>query len=441
MKLIIKAALTALIAGAAISLLSGCALEQSPYEINNAEDYTVSVKFDANGGTFTTNTSVIVDSFNISELPSGEDGTKSIALITPDNESRGHDAFKAELTDHFLAGWYAERAESTDENGNTVYTYSQKWDFENSRLTINPDKEYSSDEPILTLYAVWVPLFEVKFHSLDTGEYIQSYFFTPTDDNSITLPKWNEETGSVEMFDFPKVQGYTFNKAYLDAEGKQAVKGDAVKHPGTVDYENGTANDSVLSIYIDWKEGDWYKIYTAEQFIDNASLTGHYEILADLDFTDEIWPTSFMYGNFEGEIVGNGHTIKNVEVTQTNNSKVNAGLFGNLTDKASVSDVTFDNVTFTVKGGTRMMGATFGLFAGTLSDSCSLSKVQIKNSTLLIDSSAYFGTDDYSIGLVCGMGNAKKIKKAGIKCAATGNAPDSIKVTSDGNEVTVTVKE
>lgn len=441
MKLTIKAAIAALVAGAAITLLSGCALEMSPYEINNAENYTVSVKFDANGGTFTTNTSVIVDSFNISELPDGEDGDKSLALITPDDENRGHDAFKAELKDHFLAGWYAVRTESKDSDGNTVYTYSQKWDFENGRLSVNPDKEYSAEEPILTLYAAWVPLFEVKFHSLDTGEYIQSYFFTPTDDNKLQVPAWDKETGAVEMYDFPKVQGYTFNKAYLDADGKKAVKGEFVTHPGTVDYENGTAKDSVLSLYIDWKEGDWYKIYTAEQFLDNASLTGHYEILADLDFADEIWPTSFMYGNFEGEILGNGHKIKNVSITQTNNSKVNAGLFGNLTDKASVTDVTFENVTFTVKGGTRVVGASFGLFAGTISDKCNLSKVQIKNSTLLVDSSAYFGVDDYSIGLVCGMGNANKIKKADIKCESCGNDPDSIKVSSDGNDVTVTTVE
>ena len=53
-----------------------------------------------------------------------------------------------------------------------------------------------------------------------------------------------------------------------------------------------------------------------------------------------------MYGNFNGTIKGNGHTIKNVTIEQTNNSKVNAGLFGYLAETSSLSDLTFENVTF-----------------------------------------------------------------------------------------------
>ena len=47
---------------------AGCGEAETPYQLNDAENYTVSVKYDAGNGTFTTNTSVIVDSYNISEL-------------------------------------------------------------------------------------------------------------------------------------------------------------------------------------------------------------------------------------------------------------------------------------------------------------------------------------------------------------------------------------
>ena len=57
----------------ALVLVTGCAGQETPYEKNDALNYTVSVKYDANGGVFTTSTSVIVDSYNLSELPVDED--------------------------------------------------------------------------------------------------------------------------------------------------------------------------------------------------------------------------------------------------------------------------------------------------------------------------------------------------------------------------------
>ncbi|MBR2489625.1 MAG: hypothetical protein IKB45_04055, partial [Clostridia bacterium] len=62
MKLRIKALFIAVLSLAAVALFAGCSAEKTPYEKNNDENYTVSVRFDANGGMFTTNTSVIVDS-------------------------------------------------------------------------------------------------------------------------------------------------------------------------------------------------------------------------------------------------------------------------------------------------------------------------------------------------------------------------------------------
>lgn len=431
--------LTALTLGS-ICLFTACGNEQTPYEINDEENYTVSVKYDANGGVFTTNTSVIVDSYDISDMKA-QDGVVEIPLITPDDKSRENDAFKATKSGYFLAGWYAERTEDgKDEDGKTLYTYGDKWDFEEDVLEVDVDKTYSSQEPVITLYAAWVPLFEIEFYSLDSGEYINSYEYDPSVVKEIKIPEWDEETGAVEMYNFPENDGYTFNGAYYDEAGTQQIVS-VLEHVGEVDEETGTADETVMKVYVDWLEGEWYHIYTVDQFLDNASIKGNYEIHADLDFTDENWPSSLMYGNFTGSIKGNGHKFTNIELKQTNNSKVNAGLFGNLTEEASITDLTFENVTFTIEKGTRVAGASFGLFAGTLSDGAELSNINILNGVIQIDSSCYFGVNDYSIGLLCGTGNAAVIPNAQITCVPTGDNPENVQISVEGNDVTVEISK
>ena len=436
MKLNNKKILVLLCLVLALAFTAGCSAEKTPYEINDSEGYTVSVRFDANGGVFTTNTSVIVDSYNVSGLAVNGEGKAEIPLLTPDNALRGNDAFTAINNGHFLAGWYAERTETTDSQGNTVYTYGRKWDFENDRLAVDPGVEGTSAEPVLTLYAAWVPLFQIEFYSLESGEYLNTYTFNPTTDGEIRVPALDEERGAIELYDFPENPGYTFNGAYYDAEGKQAVDTELVQHPGLVDETTGTAENHVLKLYVDYVEGEWYHIYNVEQFLDNASVSGCYVIHADLDFSDEIWPSSLMYGNFSGTIQGNGHTFSNISIEQTNNSKVNAGLFGSLTEKAVVSDLTLENLTFTIEAGTRVAGASYGLFAGSVSDKAVVENVAISSGTLQVDSGCYFGVDDYVIGLVCGMGSVD-IDPANITTAGVGNAPETVVITVDDTEVTV----
>lgn len=386
-------------------LLAGCGAEESPYVINDSQGYTVSVKYDANGGIFTTNTSVMVDTYNLSQVPQNG-GVASIALLEPNNAARGNDAFSAVKNGYFLAGWYAGRTENgTDEKGNPRYIYSEPWDFAASRLEVDTGKTYTSAEPVLTLYAAWVPMLRIDFYDRATGEFLESHSFDPSAGMEFPLPQWDRDTGAIEMYDFPEYAGHTYDCAFYDAAGAQPVTGESVTHPGTVDYATGSAENGVLSLYLDWTEGQWYHIYSLEQFKDHASVAGSYVLHTDLDFTDEIWPSSLMYGNFSGTIEGNGHIIKNVQLRQTNNSKVNAGLFGYLTEEAAIRDVTFENITFTIEAGTRVAGTSYGLLAGTVSAEAEVTGVSILASRLLVDAGSYFGVDDYVIGLVCGMGS------------------------------------
>ncbi len=426
---------------AALLILSGCGAEQTPYEINDQQGYRVSVKFDANGGTFTTNTSVIVDSFDPSTLTAGEDGLVHIPLIAPDDAARGHDAFTPVYSGYFLAGWYQERIAEEDANGNTVYSYRNKWDFANDRISVDPKGDYSAANPEMTLYAAWVPMFQVELVDLDSGETVGWVTYDPSLQQEIKMPGWDKETGCMEMHKFPERSGYTFQEAYLDAEGKERVRTQTLNHKGTVDYETGTAQNPVMKLYTKWQAGEWYHIYNVEQFTENASVTGNYVLYNDLDFTDENWPTALMYGNFSGSIVGNGCTIENITLEQTNNSKVNAGLFGHIMEDASLQNVTFRNVNFTISAGTRVAGASFGLLAGNIADTAQLADVKIESSTLSVNSRCYFGADDYVIGLVCGSGNTHGVDFSQIACTATGESPERVKLAVDGNQVSVSFVE
>ena len=419
-------------------LATGCGETLTPYQTNDAENYTVSVRFDANGGSFTTNASVVLitDSYNLSELSKNEKGNAEIALLSPDDSARGIDAFTASKNGCFLAGWYAKRTE----NGNGEYTYSEKWDFKKDILEVDPSKSYSSENPVLTLYAAWIPLFSIEYYSLGSDEVLKTQTVDPTKEIEFSIPAWNEKTGAIDMFQFPERSGYTFNKVFTDKNGETELSGESFSHPGVVDYATATATDTVFKLYVDWTEGEWFHIYNADQFIKHASFNSNLIIHEDLDFEGKIWPTSLMHGNFTGVIQGNGHTFKNISFAQTSNNKNFAGLFGQLTEKAEITNIVFENVNFTVKGGSRITGASFGLFAGSVSSDAKLEGVKILSSKLLIDSSCYFATDDYSIGLVCGMGDPSVIEVSEIECVASGNEPERVKITVDGNSVTLVIE-
>ena len=436
-----KALLAACLLLVTMLFLNGCAPNKTPYELNDLDNFTVSIKYDANGGLFTDNTTVITDSYNIADLAPNDQGQVQIALLPPDDPGRGTDAFAPRNNGYFLAGWYSNRLETTDEAGNITYSYEDKWDFENDLLSLDLNGNYTASKPELTLYAAWVPLFEIELYALDSGEEVSTMTFDPTVTEEVLIPAWDETTGTVKMNGFPEREGYTFNGLFYDELGSQAVSTASVSHPGTVDTSTGTAADISMKLYVDYLEGDWYQIYNAEQFADNASLKGNYILHADLDFSDEIWPTNLMYGNFTGTIEGNGHAIKNIDLRQTNNSKVNAGLFGNLTEDAKLNNVIFDHASFTIEAGTRVKGTSFGLLAGTISDGAVLTDVRVANSVLKIDSGCYFGADDYSIGLICGMGSDTKLDPSGITCTAVGDAPETVNITVSGNTVTVAIGE
>ncbi len=430
MKNKIKAAL--LVFALALTLFAtSCAEEPTPYEQYDTENYTVSVRFDANGGYFDTNVSIITDSYNISEMEKNSGGMVEIPLLSPDNEARGTHA--PTNTGYFLAGWYTER-EGTDADG---YTYKNRWDFEKNTLSVDPEKSYTSNEPVLTLYAAWAPEYEVVIYDLQTKEELGKYKINPNDGSDILMPKWNQATAELDMYEFPEKKGYTLKCLYLDEEGSQPVTEEKLLHPGKLNLENGTSENNLLKLYAEWDEGEWYHIYTAEQFIEYADFDVNFEICADLDFSNLEWPSKLISSSFNGKIIGNGHKLSNISLVQTDANATNFGLFSKLGELALVKDVTFDAPVVTIKGGLRKAGSQYGLFTGNMSDKATLENISIVNGRLEIDSSAHFGTEEYDLSLVCGNTESDKITTEGITCVPVGDAVESLEITVDGNTVRV----
>ncbi len=425
--------------------VAGCSQWDSAYKTLDEEGKTVSVRFDANGGIVASKADAIVDVFNINNFKVNADGKVEISLLDPSSGLRttNGQGVRPERTGYFLAGWYAERTPRVDENGNRLdmygeiipegdteteqgYIYGGKWDFEKDTLELDPSATYTSAEPQLTLYAAWVPYFSIEFYAQDEngvfrqfdadGNFITDEAETETTEETssetetgaekketvlmeIVLPVWNEENGKLDMKNIPKRFGMTFDAAYLDEA--MTLPAPAVIQ-GPVDEEKGICTARSVKIYTTWKEGNWFRIYTAKQLCDNVGVNNHYDIRADLDFTGYVWPNTFATTVFQGSFVGNGHTISNVKVTQGNISNMYGGLFGILGDNSTVRDITFENTTYLLAAGSNKQGATFGAFVGQMREGATLENVTF-NGILKIGAECW-PQSIYAVNLLIGSG-------------------------------------
>ena len=135
-------------------------------------------------------------------------------------------------------------------------------------------------------------------------------------------------------------------------------------------------------------------------------------------------------------MLGNGHTIKNVTVLQKNFQKPSCGLFGAVTSAATMSDVTFENITLTLESGTRVTDAAFGLFAGNLAQDASLTNVTVKGK-LQIDSAAKTTLkSDCPVGLLCGVGENAGVTYD-VTYEAVGEAADSVEITEKDGQLEI----
>ncbi len=381
--------------------VTSCSQDLYPYDDYQEKGYTARIVYDANGGTFGTNTSVITDTYDLSRYTANAEGKKELTLFAPDAVERGAadkrytaswvDATTGEI--RYLAGWYATRTATTDPNGNVQYTYSDRWDFQTDKLLLS-EGDCRAEEPALTLYAAWVPAFQYDFYLMQADGSVSAAPFAsmtknPTGDTGLRIPSLDSETGEMgARNDFPRLpnSGISYDTIYTDVTGTEAVSGPVLTHSGRFDPATATLQDPVMKVYCSVREGKWYVINSVDQFISNVSSSANLILDCDLDFADAYWPSNLPVNTFSGTIIGNGHTIRNVTVEQrtVENNAMAYGLFGKLADGARLENVTFDGITVKITAGSRVKGTAFGVLAGVVAEGANLSHVTLKNSTLVL---------------------------------------------------------
>lgn len=432
----------------AVCFVASCSQWDTPYEKLDKDGYNVSVRFDANGGIFAGTEDVyIVDVFNLNNAKENNEGKKEISLLAPNDSKRGTGAFEISKTKSIFVGWYTDRQLRVDENGNPLdaygeltsvsgreqaYTYSGKWDFGTSVLELDANKEYKSEENVLTLYAAWVPSFVFDIYvENENGEF---ELLESKETLSIELPRWNDKTGKMDLKDLDGIDGKTFKEASLTKDFNELVTGTI---NGEIDYETGTMQgDGKVEVYTKWLDGVWFNISTPKQFKDNSRLDGCYIINNDLDFTGIVWSSTLATESFKGQIIGNGHKFTNITVNQGDTSKMRGGLFGSIDSTAVIKDVTFENVTYNMNAGSLKAGASFGLFAGTIAESATLENVAVSG-TFNISSEIYPDTE-YLLGKLSGNVINKGIDISNITCQVKDDQEAlSIEINEGNGQITL----
>ena len=429
---------------------------KDPYKQFDKKGYSVSVRFDAGDGRFANRDITVVDVFSLDDYTADADGNVQISLLDPQDKLRGAQAYVVDNPGYTLAGWYTDRQPRVDEQGRPLdeygeltevsgraqgYVYSGKWDFAANTVSVDPDTVKSGSDAVLTLYAAWVP--GVQFNLYDVNHLdrngnptlLQTYTAS-----KLTVPTW--KNGAVSLGgSFPKLDG-TPNAIYADKEMTQPITAPISVE---INYENGTTNTPAVNVYVDLWEGQWFKISSVKQFYKHARADGNYIIEADLDFSVKgaIWPTNFYKGQnqFTGKIIGNGHTLSNITVLQPAGAQ-QGGLFGFIGAGASITDLHFENVTYTASG-SRIQGSTFGLLAGTLSDQATLENVTVSGKLLIDPSLLLDGVDCATYGILAGAGSVPGISLENIKVEATGDNKNAVIITvnKETGEITLSPRE
>ncbi|MBQ7164566.1 MAG: hypothetical protein IJR61_04485, partial [Clostridia bacterium] len=420
-----KKILSAILGMIALLAMAAACSAKSTIDDYKAKGYLVSVIYDANGGRFIDRDKIyIMDMFNPSDYPKNADGSVSIKLTEPTSPKRhvgGSETITLSYVDHFFVGWYKTRnivkdADGTirnedgeelveNENGAytvkgsgaasyPVYTYADRWDFDTDTITYNE----GDGEVVFTLYPAWIKNYEFDYFAENENGEWEKYASTgfnyklvaesggSNDADTIWLPDWQDGAMNYthpyrdeSQYEFPKITGTTFLKAYTDPDCSNEIRG-LLKHGGSVDMETGVAVNRVRNVYVKVEQGVRYKIETAEQLSKNGNEKGIYEILADLDFEGITWPSVLSGRVFEGEMVSVGgvHTISNVNVKHSSDDAERGGLFGGISGSAVIKDVAFTNITFDLaKTGIGLEDPAFGLLAGEIETGADISGVSV----------------------------------------------------------------
>ena len=454
--------LTLLLGGLALACVGVGCNELTPVEKNKESGYSISVTYDANGGSFLNRPGItVMDMFNPSNYEEDANGVVHIKLTEPTDPSRpsgGSDPITLTLQNHFFAGWYQNREVKTvdgkpvDEAGKELkklddgtyvyadtvndekptaatpaYSYSGYWDFENDTI------DYKDGDTVeMRLYAGWVPYYEFHYYQKVNGQWSQVDAVTKfdykvantieehADKDTIYLPQWQNGAmnytsaySNGEKFEFPMVADTTFEMAYSDMACTQPII-DSFEHQGSLNPDSGengalVVENRIQNIYLSLSEGVQYRIERPDQLITHKDPKGYYEFAGDMNFTGLVWPIELAAGEFSGKMYGKDGkavTLSNINV-EYSSDKAYGGLFGKVTKTASMQNITFTNVNVNFIKTGKMQGSQYGLFAGDVEEGANLSvaidgRIQVGMITNASDLEFHLVTNGSLAGITAG---------------------------------------
>lgn len=146
---------------------------------------------------------------------------------------------------------------------------------------------------------------------------------------------------------------------------------------GVVRVNFQTNNSKFRNLYCDITIGDGseqnpYHIESAEQFAligkdEKYTLESHYEIVSNINLSlgdSEVWtPIGSKDNAFKGSIIGNGHTISGVTIS---NATEDIGVFACIGAGAKIDNLQFKNIKVEASTNTKTMGVVAGINNGTI---------------------------------------------------------------------------
>ena len=241
------------------------------------------------------------------------DGTQISTLIVDPNVLETDPQDQIVKNGYHIEGWYQTKIENPD---GTV-EYADKWDFAKDKMTLDG----------VTLYAKW------EINRLYTYE----LYYLNAKGEEVLLDSYEVKEGEKfnDLFlDNKTVEGYT-SLGYLDATKEEWDT--SFTHPGGDE-------DLAIKVYLNLIEGEYTVVKTKRQFKSALSKGENIYLMSDIDYDDEM-----CFDSYSGTILGNNHTISNVEIDYDTSK---SGLQGSLDDLKGTSDHLYIALFFELKNAT-----------------------------------------------------------------------------------------
>lgn len=294
---------------------------------------------------------------------------------------------EVKINGYYVEGWYlavdANEDGVPDRGADGKVVLGKKWDFAKDRVNEN-----------ITLYANMkhsATLFIIDKAQADKVAQIQQRieegvnFMTMTDaekegygivaktrdGDNIKKPT----AGSM----LPAKKGYTWLETYYtDPECTEVFA-----------WDEPIVLENDVFLYVDFIEGSWSLIRTANDFIKSVDGTKKMWVMNDIDFTG----VDYVGYNVNVEINGNGFTLRNIKLQQTaTRQSTNMGLFKTIGALANIHDLNIDNakveITLNVSITTQV---NIGFFAGEAYAGARLKNINVTASTYTFKLSDKFG--------------------------------------------------